>query len=246
MFKGSVNLSAEGTRIAFPAMDIVSHVTNTGGATVSATADAVTLKVEIAKADSVADAIRLGQEVAAHVAKVLTFHFESLFESFRLVDHTLIEEKADSVSKNLLGDSIGLFTKVDHCLRIGPDKVAAAKEALDQPHHAGYLFYDQFRAALSLGDPLARFMSLYNIVLSLSSDSQEDVDIFALQLDGTTPTNAPYRPRRSGTHETVYTRLRNQVGHVRPGTTIGGTRTEMETWLPGLTRMAKELIARQP
>jgi hypothetical protein len=246
MFNGSVNFTADSTQIAFPAMTIVTHITNTDGATVAATADAVTLKVEIAKADSVAEAIRLGEEVAAHIANVLTFHFGSLFKRFRLVDHALIEEEAEGVPVHHISNSIGFFMKVDHCLHIGPDKVAAAKQALDQPHHAGYLFYDQFRAALSLGDPLARFMSLYNIVLSLSNDSQEDVDIFALQLNGATPTNAPYRRRPSGTQETVYTRLRNQVGHVRPGTTIEGTRTEMETWLPGLTHMAKELIARQP
>jgi len=89
-------------------------------------------------------------------------------------------------------------------------------------------------------------MSLYNIVLSLSNDSQEDVDMLALNLDKATPTNAPFRPRKSGTNETVYTRLRNQVGHVRKGTTIEGTRAEMDQWISGLIGMAKHLIDQQP
>jgi hypothetical protein len=246
MFKGSVNYRAGGARIAFDPMDILTYIPNTSGATLTATADAVTLKVEISKAATVDEAIRSGAEVAAHVAKVLTYHLNIHFKGFGLADHALVEEKADAAPAHHVGSNIGFFMKVDDCLHIGPDKTAAIKTALDQPNHAGYLFYDQFRAALSLGDPLARFMSLYNIVLSLSNDSQEDVDVLALRLDGAAPTNPPFHPRRSGIAETVYTRLRNQVGHVRPGTTIEGTRAEMETWLPGLIRMAKDLIGRQP
>lgn len=246
MFKGTVNFRAGGVGIAFDGIDVATHEPNTGGATVAANAEEVLLKVTVTAAETVDEAIRAAGEVAIRTATVLTYHFGKHFKNFGLVDHALVEDKANATQVHHFSSSLGFFVKADACLRLGPDKTAALKNTLDLPSHSGFLFYDQFRAALSLGDPLARFMSLYNIALSLCSDSQEDVDRLALQLDSSTPTNPPFKPRRSGTAETIYTRLRNQVGHVRPGTTIEGTRAEMEACLPGLIRIAKDLIDRQP
>ncbi len=246
MFKGAINYRSDGVDIAFEAMNIHTYVQNTSGAIVAATAEAITLKVEVTNVDSIEEAMLAGADVADHVTKVLSFNLDRHFQRFNLVGHALVEEDVNTVSVQHLGNSIGFFMKMDSCLHLGPDKSAIVKSALEQSHPAGYLFYDQFRAALSLNDPLAQFMALYNIVLFLSNDSQENVDILAIQLDAATPTNAPFRPRRSGMQETVYTRLRNQIGHVRPGTTIDDTRAEMKVWLPGLIQMAKVLIGRQP
>jgi hypothetical protein len=248
MFKGQVNFRADFPGFAFESVDIATHQENTGGATVRSTLqDGIRLTVKITKADTKEEAIQTAGKLANHVAKVLTYQFDHHFRTFVVDAHALVEEKDGSQPVHHIGQSIGVFVKVEEqCHNLGAQKTAEIKGVLEKPKHAGYLFYGQFRAALSLPDPLARFMSLYSIVLSLSNDAQEDVDILALKLDGGTPTNAPYRARKSGTPETVYTRLRNQVGHVRAGTTIEGTRAEMEKWIPGLIRMAKHLIDRQP
>lgn len=248
MFKGTVNFRGPFQGIAFESIEITPPIADAGVAILQSTqADGMTLRVTINKADTEEAALQTARTVASYVAKVISYHFDQHIKTFGQDDHALVEEKDAGLPVHHVGQSIGFFMKVeDECHNIGEQKTADLKKTLEQAAHRGFLFYDQFRAALSLGDPLARFMSLYNIVLSLCNDSQEDVDAFVLSVDPATPTNAPFRPRRSGTPETVYTRLRNQVGHVRTGTTIDGTRAEMQANLSGLVKMAKTLIDRQP
>ena len=95
-------------------------------------------------------------------------------------------------------------------------------------------------------DPLSQFMGLYSLLLALCSDSQEQVDQFVLTVQPGIPTNTPFKSRKSGVQETVYTKLRNEIGHVRAGTTLDGTRNEMKTQIPGLIDVVRQLVSKQP
>lgn len=251
MLKGTVTYRAAFPGIEFDSLEIACHQPGAVRATVtSSSASGVSLKVEVVDADSTDDALTKAGAVAAYVAKVLTFRFGIFYRGFGLVEHALVEEQpqSDGSTKPLhhLGSTIAFVMKADVWKTLGPQQQADLKSLLEQVHHPGFLHYDLFHSALGLTDPLSRFMALYNIVLFLCHDSQEDVDTLVLSIQPTVPTNAPFRLRRSGVQETVYTRLRNQVGHVRPGTTIEGTRAEMEANLSGLIEVTKELINRQP
>lgn len=250
MLKGTITFRAAFPGTEFGPIERVCHQSVISRATIeSSPGDGVSLMVEIAGADSIDAALAEAGEVAAQIAKVLTFKLGEFYHEFGLFEHALVEEQPqpDGSTKPLhqLGSSIGLMVKTNACKTLGPQQQAEVKVLLEKIHHHGFLHYDLFRAALGLSDPLSKFMALYNIVLSTCSDNQENVDKFVISIQPKIPTNPPHRPRRSGVQETVYSRLRNQVGHIRPGTTIEGTRAEMEVNLSGLVEVTKELISRQ-
>ncbi len=200
---------------------------------------------------SIDAALEKAREVASYLAKVMTFEFGLFHQTFRLVRHSIVEEQLlpDESTKGIhhiivggMGDGGSVFI----WQKLGSKHLTDLKNMLERKHHPGFLHYDLFYFAIGRTDPLSKFMTLYSIILTLCHDKQENVDKFVLSVQPSVATNLPYRPRRSGLPETVYTRLRNQVGHVRPGTTIEGTISEMEANMSNLVIITKELISRQP
>lgn len=201
-----------------------------------------TAQVHIQGASSFEDARELAAVAANQIAEIAAFHLGTYIGQPVIASESLV----DDTGVHHLGDTLPLFCCATAWPVLTVNECAALSAACIHNSQPGRLYYPMLRAALSLIDPLAQFMALYSIVLQLCNDSQEDVDNYILSIQHATPTNAPFRRRRSGVKETVYTRLRNEVGHVRPGTTISGTRTEMQQHLPGLISVAKTIIAAQP
>jgi hypothetical protein len=96
-------------------------------------------------------------------------------------------------------------------------------------------YFIMFRHALQIRDELGKFMALYMVLLSVCSegkgdDKQKYVDEFILERDPQTP----YCPNpHNKNKETIFTKLRNQVGHSR-GVSLAQTRTEMAQNLSAL------------
>jgi len=102
--------------------------------------------------------------------------------------------------------------------------------------------YSAYRFACNQSDAVARFMFLYNILLQLHGDNQGQVDNF---VRGETPTvPQSLSPHNPSVTETIYTRLRNEVGHRRAGITPEQTRTEIEDNIAGLQALVKVAISR--
>jgi hypothetical protein len=101
--------------------------------------------------------------------------------------------------------------------------------------------YSAYRFASYQSDAVARYMFLYNILLQLHNDSQKAVDDFILAEEPAVARKAS--PHNAGVTETVYTRLRNEVGHRRAGTSPDKTRTEIEHNLSALQKLTKTAIA---
>ncbi len=85
-------------------------------------------------------------------------------------------------------------------------------------------------------------MFLYNIILTLSSDRQSEVDSNILSVATETPKTIS--PIKQNVQETVYTRLRNEIAHNRVGADFGTTSTEVSKWVPELGRIARQLVLR--
>jgi hypothetical protein len=101
--------------------------------------------------------------------------------------------------------------------------------------------YSAYRFAGNQSDAVARFMFFYNILLQLHNDSQRQVDDFIRK---ETPTvSQSLSPRNPPVMETVYTRLRNEVGHIRLGVTPEQTRTEIEDNVAALRALVKVAIS---
>ncbi|HUQ71245.1 MAG TPA: hypothetical protein VM165_17085 [Planctomycetaceae bacterium] len=98
-------------------------------------------------------------------------------------------------------------------------------------------FRNRLRCVLAHDDPVAKFMHLYSILLELQSrppnHPQAPVDAFILGRDKTTPMVGRIVRGNAESH-TIIRALRNEVGHVVPGTTLQTTRDQMEQWLPAL------------
>jgi hypothetical protein len=113
---------------------------------------------------------------------------------------------------------------------------------LEQPYRRPDL-HSAYRFAGSQSDAITRFMFLYSILLQLHGDFQPQVDNFIRQ---ETPTvSLSPRPDKPWIIETVYTRLRNQVGHIRAGIPPEQTRTEIEDNVAALQKLVKVDISRE-
>lgn len=97
-----------------------------------------------------------------------------------------------------------------------------------------------YAAAVKQQDPVTRFMFLYYIILMLSGDRQAEVDLQILRLAPDTPTSIS--PHQSNMQETIYTRLRNEIAHIRVGATIDSTSTEIADHVAGLGEIIRRLI----
>lgn len=104
--------------------------------------------------------------------------------------------------------------------------------------------YAAYRFAISQGDALARFMFLYNILLQLCGDDQKDADKCIRNHEPNVDESLSGDPKKKaqGVKETVYTRLRNEVGHRRRGTTPEKTRSEIRTNVAAFQKLVKTAI----
>lgn len=245
MFEGSVTFRTSLPEIKFDAIEFATKHPGTTRATITSdAASGVTLRVAVTSASSVFEAIASAQELTQQVTNILSFRFGLGIDTFRFSEYALVELSAQG-STHHLGDCARIEGRCLGTTILGTQSRQELSELLEQPQHPGYHYYDLFRAALCLSDPLSKFMALYSIILSLSGDDQQKVDEFVMSIRPSIATNSPWK-RKSGFPETVYTRLRNEVGHVRPRTTIRGTRDEMEINLSGLIEVAKKKIRTQP
>lgn len=104
-------------------------------------------------------------------------------------------------------------------------------------------YYSQLRWILRQSDPVARFMHLYKILLTLQGGpkhTQGRVDAFIISQES--GVQIIHNAHKS-CDETIYTRLRNEVGHEIPGTTPDSTRQGMEQHLDRLIDHVKVAIA---
>ena len=88
-------------------------------------------------------------------------------------------------------------------------------------------------------------MHLYNLFLMLYNDSQADVDAFIVGQDPSVP-QTQHPKKKAGVMETVYTRLRNEFAHIRPGVNIATTKADMANRLGGLRDLTKKAIELNP
>jgi hypothetical protein len=83
------------------------------------------------------------------------------------------------------------------------------------------MYYD----AATVIEPVGRFISLYTLLLHKFSDNQKAVDEAILQID---PTVAQFKSPHAKNHETVFSKLRNEMSHKREGTNILETQNEIK------------------
>jgi len=259
VFKGLVKFQAAFSGIEFEAIEISPSYPDIVKATLASAPipsspeeGTILLTVDVTGADTFHDAIRKAEEFALHVAKLLTFEFGVFHQRFRHVGESLVEEQSqpDGSTKTIhhLSDGISIGCIAYSWSKLSIERTSEIKSILEEKPRSDCLYSDLFYFALGLTDPLSKFMVLYLIVLTLCEDNQKKVDQCVLKIQPTVSINPRHKPLGKSkkelgeTPETLYTRLRNQVSHVRPETTIETTKSEMQENLNGLVEITKKLI----
>ena len=86
-------------------------------------------------------------------------------------------------------------------------------------------------------------MFLYAILLREKGPGQYKVDSFIKSADPHVSMRASNNPHaKLGAMETIYTKLRNELGHVCPGRSFEDTRREMAQNTPKLLDLVKKAI----
>jgi|SRR5215203_5100626 len=152
-----------------------------------------------------------------------------------------LPKDASGSSYTVRGDVLLMWDHAVPVLTLGEDTRQDLAHILEQPytHHD---LYSAYRFAGNLSDPVARFMFLYNILLQLNDDNQTQVDAFIRTEMPSVPLSP--RPDRRKIVETIYTRLRNEVSHRRPGITPEQTRKEIQANVAPFQELVRTAISR--
>jgi len=186
------------------------------------------------------------QKATARLSKMLdtiAFHLSSPIGEIRLERDDL--KKYDSAGNVVIeGHATGVamlsMTGCAVVYEVPPQQISSLRIDLESANRPGEKYYPLFRSALKLEDIVGRFFYLYSILLLIEGDSQKNVDIF-IRNQRPNVSQSP-RPKSKNTMETVYTRLRNEVGHVRANATFENTKAEMAQHVGDLADLVKIAI----
>jgi hypothetical protein len=204
----------------------------------------IVVKVFFRQVASPEDADSIGRLLAGQVADRLAFEYMIAATDPVKGDGSFERRDASGTVHAVVSNTLGLTTAGHVTKSIALSDVPQLKPQLETapPRREPYLA--QFRWIMCQDDPVARFMHLYKILLSLEGGpnaTQSQVDTFITRQEPTVQTIFNPNPKVNR-NETIYTRLRNEVGHEIPGTTPASTRQGMEQYVDKLAGHVKAAI----
>lgn len=247
MFRGTVSYQAStrGSGIKFPAFDAnpgepgVDKVTFEGPDGLN-----ITSTVHLSAVPSEHTGRTLAETVNETMLDRLAYHTGMILERARQTGESFspMTPPAGGPLVVKYTTTVGMSTSA-FLVKVIP--TAPLQTALEDPVPPGERHFALFRSALQSASPVERFMHLYNLLLMLYSDSQKDLDAFIMSEEPGVPrTQHPKKP--PGVMETVYTRLRNEFAHTRPGVLMAQTKKEMEARLGALVQHVRRAIEQNP
>jgi hypothetical protein len=187
------------------------------------------IDVSMKEIDSYENARNSAEYTIETLLNMLAYHLQCFISDFRFDVARTVEGKNMTVYPSPLtthGSAGGTFQ----------NSAAGISELLRNTIDCPY--FTMFRHAMQIRDELGKFMGFYNILLSIFNDEQKDIDNFIQTRDPNTPIIPSTRIFKDGrskiVNETVFTKLRNQVGHFRPGTSLQQTHKEISQNLPAM------------
>ena len=183
-----------------------------------------------------------GEAVAAAESDIdrivgrLCLHYNLRFEPTRIDGSEVRSETpTDHIGSMRLSSAVSMRFRDAGSVRqrVSVDSIA---DLLSRDDVASVLHVKLYREAFGAADGVERFMRLYGLLLMLCGDSQKRVDQVIRRYDpDVEQTQSPIGNFR----ETIYTRLRNELGHAREGVDPNTTVNEMRNCSSGLARIIK-------
>ncbi len=242
MFKGSVSFVAgiKGNGLSFPKIMFVPREAGIDQVEIeAANGNEIRSTVHVSSVASAED----GRALAAKVNKValdrIAFNHGIAIEDARKADDHFSPINPQPGVLYASGASIAVFAgRASLTVGVG---AAILKNELEQPTQTGEQYYGLLRSARQSGSPVEEYMHLYNLLLMLYDDSQNDVDRFIVDHDPSVP-QTQHPKKKAGVMETTYTRLRNEFAHKRDGVDLAITKDEMVNRLGGLQALVRRAI----
>jgi hypothetical protein len=206
----------------------------------------ISLKIGFDAISTQQDAQSLGQVIAEQVADRLAFEHKIAVNDPIMGDAGF--ERIDTVTPNspvfLFSTTVTPVCSVESTKEIGEQQIPSLKAILEGPETNQEVYYSQFRQIIRYEDPVARFMQFYRMLLSLEggpNHTQNAVDTFIVSQE---PTVTMVFNSHLNRNETIYTSLRNEIGHEIPGSTPESTRQGMKANVDALADHVKAAISK--
>jgi hypothetical protein len=243
MFKGTVKFHAriKGNGLTFPLLEFNPNKPSVDKVAIEGpNGNEILSTVHLASVASSADGIAVATKVHRATMDRISFCHNIAIENGQMTDSDF--SPVNPPPGFHMAANPGYFSLTGHEARFVVGLSAAhLKTELEQVSPGEHNF-SLFRSALQSTSPVEEFMHLYNILLMLLGDDQAKVDKFVLDEDPSVPLTPDPRPNHQWKMETVYTRLRNELGHNRPGVNLDVTKAEMAKHLGGLIALTKRAI----
>ncbi|HLN30053.1 MAG TPA: methylamine utilization protein MauJ [Gemmataceae bacterium] len=204
----------------------------------------IELTVTFASAPSADTALISGKVICRMIVGRLALQYGLCIQEPILAAQELVEEK-DGRTKKVIAGSFPMVCSGKDNKKIEPQDVAALKADLEDLRPNRQDYEELYRVAMQAVDNVDRYMSLYRILSLLcpnpkGKEKQQYVDLFIEQQ--TTELRTHARPDMAHIKETIYSKLRNEVGHARHGVDLAHTRHEMDTRVYELAKIARKAI----
>lgn len=157
-----------------------------------------------------------------------------------------LEEEKDGKTTRVATAYAPLSISGKESKKVEHKDVADLKAELEDLRPNKQDYEELYRVAMQAVDGVDRYMSLYRILSLIclnpttGKEDQKYVDDFIVQV--TSEIRQFPRPDKPGVLETVYSKLRNEVGHARPGVDLASTRQEMDKRVYELAVVARRAI----
>jgi hypothetical protein len=247
MFAGTVTLKARIAGLQFDRLEISPATPGVIKAVLSARNGTLKVEVEISGVATEKDGERLAAQATEQVCDRMAHAgcWAIWPPLIRASLFRLLAPPAFGVRDIGVRDDLRFTGGASAVVTPGPAELAALKGELELPARLGEQHFGMFRAALASGDRVVQFMQLYQLLLMLCDDDQEQVDAFIRSEEPSVPQTQHSR-KKQGILETIYSRLRNEFAHRRFGIDRNETNRQMASYAPALARLTKRAIEVHP
>ncbi len=241
MATGSIEYSAPIASVRFAPIEVPNPQPAVRKIVVEADSDQLKVAFHLTDVFTEVDANTIAGEALSSIIDHLAFELNVSIGEPRMTGVTLPKDASGSLH-TVSTSVLAMWDVAAPTRTLGEDKRQELAELLEQPIARPDLF-SAFRFAANQKDAVARFMFLYNILLQLHDDNQRRLDHFVRQQAPGIPQSP--RPDKPNVTETVYTRLRNQVGHRRSRATPEQTRSEIEANVGSFQELVRTAISKR-
>lgn len=181
------------------------------------------------------------REIAERVLDVLTWFYNKKFGRLSLENQYLesIDENGNKITTISINAGIGMGVEIIPLTRVeflDTNLIKVINLSCDRKR----ILCKQFRFAVQSDDAVTRYMFLYNILLQVHNDKQEEVENFIRKQEPAVQDSQS--PRFPKIRETIYTRLRNEIAHLRSNATLETTSKKIEYKVQDLQYLVKKAI----